>query len=58
MFRHSQKLRFDLSPRDLSTVTEDRVPIVAQGEYTVYPGGGQAHSDATVLTQTFKLKGG
>jgi beta-glucosidase len=53
----SQKLHFDLSPRDLSMVTEDGVPIVAEGEYTVSVGGGQPQSGAKVLTQTFKLKG-
>jgi len=53
----SQKLHFDLSPRDLSMVTEDGVPIVAEGEYTVSVGGGQPQSGAKVVTQIFKLKG-
>jgi beta-glucosidase len=53
----SQKVRFELQPRDLSMVTEDGVPIVAEGAYTVSVGGGQPHTGIQTLTQTFKVKG-
>jgi beta-glucosidase len=53
----SQRVRFELSPRDLSMVTEAGEPIVAEGEYAVSVGGGQPHSGAQVLTRTFKVKG-
>ncbi|MGA3135820.1 MAG: glycoside hydrolase family 3 C-terminal domain-containing protein [Terracidiphilus sp.] len=53
----SQKLRFELSPRDLSMVTDAGEPIVAEGEYAVSIGGGQPHTGAQVLTRTFKVKG-
>jgi beta-glucosidase len=53
----SQKVRFALSPRDMSMVTENGVPIVAEGEYTLSVGGGQPHTGAQVLTQHFKVKG-
>jgi beta-glucosidase len=53
----SQRLRFELQPRDLSMVTEDGVPIVADGEYTVSIGGGQPNTGVQVLTQPFSLMG-
>jgi len=53
----SQKLRFALTPRDMSMVTEDGVPIVAEGEYTLSVGGGQPHTGAQVVTKPFKVKG-
>jgi beta-glucosidase len=53
----SQRLRFELQPRDLSMVTEDGVLLVAEGEYTVSVGGGQPNTGVTVLSQTFKVNG-
>jgi beta-glucosidase len=53
----SQRLHFELQPRDMSMVTEAGQPIVAEGEYTVSIGGGQPHTGAQALTQTFKVKG-
>jgi len=53
----SQRLRFELQPRDLSMVTEDGVPIVADGEYTVSIGGGQPNTGVQVLTQPFSVNG-
>jgi beta-glucosidase len=53
----SQRLHFELQPRDLSMVTEAGQPIVAEGEYTVSIGGGQPHAGAQALTQSFKIKG-
>jgi beta-glucosidase len=53
----SQKVRFELSPRDMSMVTEAGDPIVAEGQYTVSVGGGQPHSGVQTLTGVFKVKG-
>jgi beta-glucosidase len=53
----SQKLRFELSPRDLSMVTEAGDPIVAEGEYGVSVGGGQPQTRATVVTGSFNIEG-
>jgi beta-glucosidase len=53
----SEKLRFELQPRDLSMVTEAGVPIVAEGEYSVSVGGGQPHTGVPFLTRSFKVKG-
>jgi beta-glucosidase len=53
----SQKVRFELSPRDMSMVTEAGEPIVAEGEYAISVGGGQPHSGVPVLTQSFRVKG-
>jgi beta-glucosidase len=38
-------------------VTEDGVPIVAEGEYTISVGGGQPNTGALVLTQSFSVTG-
>jgi len=53
----SQKLHFDLAPRDLSMVTEAGDPIIAPGQYTVYVGGGQPHTGVAVVTHTFHVDG-
>jgi beta-glucosidase len=53
----SQKVRFELHPRDLSMVTEAGDPIVAGGKYIVSVGGGQPDSGVPVLTRTFNVKG-
>ena len=53
----SQKLRFELQPRDMSMVTEAGDPIVAEGQYTVSVGGGQPNTGVKVLTGTFSVKG-
>jgi beta-glucosidase len=53
----SQKVRFELQPRDLSMVTEEGNPIVAEGQYTVSVGGGQPHTGTQTLAQTFKVQG-
>jgi beta-glucosidase len=52
----SQKVHFELRPRDLSMVTEDGEPIVAEGSYVVSVGGGQPHSGAQVVNTTFSVK--
>ncbi|MGD0628793.1 MAG: glycoside hydrolase family 3 C-terminal domain-containing protein [Terracidiphilus sp.] len=53
----SQKVHFELRPRDLSMVTEDGEPIVAEGSYAVSVGGGQPRSGAQVVNTTFSVKG-
>jgi beta-glucosidase len=53
----SQKVHFELHPRDLSMVTEAGEPIVAEGQYVVSVGGGQPRTGAQVLTSTFTIKG-
>ncbi len=53
----SQKLHFDLQPRDLSMVTEDGVPIIAQGEYEVSVGDGQPDTGAPVVTGDLNIEG-
>jgi len=53
----SQKLKFELAPRDLSMVTEAGEPSIAQGRYAVSVGGGQPHTDAKVVTQSFQMNG-
>jgi beta-glucosidase len=53
----SQKVHFDLKPRDLEMVTEDGNPIIAQGDYTISIGGGQPSTAAPVATGHFHVDG-
>ena len=53
----SEQVHFELSPRDMSMVSEAGEPIVPEGEYTVSVGGGQPHSGAKLVTLNFKVKG-
>jgi beta-glucosidase len=53
----SQTVHFRLHSRDLSMVTEQGEPIIAEGQYAVSVGGGQPHTAAQVLTQTLNIKG-
>ncbi|UWZ84151.1 glycoside hydrolase family 3 C-terminal domain-containing protein [Occallatibacter riparius] len=53
----SQKVHFELNPRDLGMVTEDGNPIIAQGDYTVSIGGGQPDTVAPVATGHFHVDG-
>ena len=53
----SQKVRFELSPRDLSLVTEAGVPMVAEGQYSLSIGAGQPHTGVPVVTKAFNIKG-
>ncbi len=53
----SQKVHFDLKPRDMGMVTEDGNPIIAQGEYTISVGGGQPDAGAPVATGKFRVDG-
>jgi len=53
----SQKVHFELKPRDLGMVTEDGNPIIAQGDYTVSIGGGQPDTGAPGATGQFHIDG-
>jgi beta-glucosidase len=53
----SQKVHFDLKPRDLQMVTEDGNPIIAQGDYTISIGGGQPDTAAPVAAGHFHIDG-
>jgi beta-glucosidase len=53
----SQKVRFELAPRDLSMVTEDGTPIIAPGEYAITIGAGQPHTGVQTLSKAFNIKG-
>lgn len=53
----SQKVHFDLKPRDLEMVTEDGNPIIAQGDYTVSIGGGQPDTGAPGVSGKFHVDG-
>jgi beta-glucosidase len=53
----SQKVRFELNPRDISIVTEAGDPTVAAGAYTVTVGGGQPDTGAPAVTGKFNVKG-
>ncbi len=53
----SQKLRFELKPRDLSMVTEAGEPIIAEGAYTVSVGSGQPNTGAPTVTGNFNVQG-
>ncbi len=53
----SQRVKFELKPRDLSLVTEAGEPVVAEGEYTLSIGGGQPGTGAPVVAHVFHVKG-
>ena len=53
----SQKIHFDLKPRDLGMVTDDGNPIVAHGDYTISIGGGQPDTGAPGVTGHFHIDG-
>jgi beta-glucosidase len=53
----SQKLRFELKPRDLSMITEAGDPIVAEGKYMLSIGGGQPKTSAPVAQKNFEVNG-
>ena len=53
----SQKVHFELKPRDLGMVTEDGNPIIAQGDYTISIGGGQPDTGAPGVSGHFHIDG-
>ena len=53
----SQKVHFELKPRDLSMVTEEGNPIIAQGDYTISIGGGQPETGAPSVSGHLHIDG-
>ena len=53
----SQKVKFELKPRDLSMVTEAGDPTIAEGKYSVSVGGGQPNTGAQTVGGMFQVKG-
>ena len=53
----SQTVQFELRDRDLSMVTEEGTPIIAEGKYSVSVGGGQPNTEAPSVSGTFQVKG-
>ena len=53
----SETVTFHLNKRDLSMVTEDGNPIVAQGDYALSIGGGQPNTGAPSVTGHFHMYG-
>jgi beta-glucosidase len=53
----SERVHFDLKPRDLSMVTEAGEPIIPEGKYSVSIGGGQPNTGAPTVEGTFEVKG-
>jgi len=53
----SQKVSFELKPRDMSIVTAAGEPVVAEGAYSISVGGGQPGTGAPGVNGTFHVKG-
>ena len=53
----SRTLHFDLTPRDLSSVTEAGERIVAAGAYHLSVGGGQPGTGAPTVSKNFAVAG-
>jgi beta-glucosidase len=53
----SQTVQFQLTPRDLSMVTEAGEPTVEAGSYKLFIGGGQPETSAAGVDGSFAIKG-
>jgi len=53
----SERVHFDLSPRDISSVSADGRRSVTPGRYRLTIGGGQPGGQATVVRATFDVTG-
>jgi beta-glucosidase len=51
----SEKVSFELQPRDLSMVTEAGEVVVPEGEFGLSIGGGQPSAGASQVANTFRL---
>jgi beta-glucosidase len=51
----SQKVRFELKPRDLSMVSVAGDPMIAKGDYTISVGSGQPNATPQVVTAKFHV---
>ncbi len=52
----SRELTFKVKPRDLSMVTEAGEPVVPEGDFTLFIGGGQPGTGNRGTTHTFRVK--
>jgi beta-glucosidase len=53
----SEKVQFELQPRDLSMVTEAGDIVVPEGEFQLSIGGGQPGTGAPDVAGTFRVSG-
>jgi beta-glucosidase len=53
----SEKVHFDLKPRDLSMVTDNGTIVIPEGKYSVSVGGGQPSTGAPTIGGTFDING-
>ena len=53
----TQRLHFDLKPRDLSSVTEAGDIVVQTGDYALSVGGGQRGATKAIVAAGFKIDG-
>jgi beta-glucosidase len=53
----SQKVHFELKNRDLSMVTDDGHPIIADGDYTISIGGAPPDTGGPGVTGHFRVEG-
>jgi beta-glucosidase len=53
----SQRVRFDLKPRDMSMVSEAGDTMIPEGRYSVSVGGGQPNTGAPAVAGTFEITG-
>ncbi len=53
----SERVRFDLKPRDLSMVTSVGDIVIPEGKYSISIGGGQPNTGAPTVEGTFEMQG-
>jgi beta-glucosidase len=53
----SEKVQFELTPRDMSMVTAAGEIIIPPGTYAVSAGEGQPNTGAPVITGSFRVQG-
>ena len=53
----SQKVSFELKPRDLSIITEAGEPMIAEGKYSISVGGGQPNTGVPSVAGSFQVTG-
>jgi len=53
----SQRVRFELRPRDLSMVSAEGEPLIPEGDFTISVGGGQPGTTAQVITGKLHIAG-
>jgi beta-glucosidase len=53
----SRRVYFELKNRDLGMVTDDGMPIIGEGDYTISIGGGQPDTGAPVVSGKLQIEG-